>query len=275
MRNTISMTADALATTLGESLLSVDPDQFGSLSAFVPDTPWTTTPIHVVQRHQGRVFVDSKAAPRNLVVIAQGDPSSRTLDQAYLFGAAASDAIESFVRAVKGPMELVCDDEVARLVTEHHPEARRRESIVHWFDRLEGADGIDPASGPRRLRIAEADQVGALVPGTALRTFRTVKEMVTGGTCYVVEDGGTIVSAAFTVDQSVKYERISCSTLEKHRSKGHAGLVLARVVRAVADQGRIPCVVTDRRDDAALRLATKLGFDRRALMTTFVTAFRK
>lgn len=275
MRSTTSLTTDALASSLGESLISLPTENFGQLLAFVPDTPWTTTTIHVIQRKQGRIFVDSPTAPRNLVVIAQGDPSSRTVDQAFLFGSAASDALKSFLMAIKGPMELVCDDEVAALVSEHHPDARKRESIVLWYERIEDADIVQPEQGPRRLRISEADQVAPMLPGWALRTFRTAKELVTGGTAYVVEAEGRIAAAAFTVDQSVKYERVGVSTWEALRRRGHGATATAKVVRAVADQGRIPCAVVDRRDAGGLRIAEKLGFNQRALMTTFVTSFKK
>lgn len=275
MRNTTSMTADALANQIGESLISLSPEQFGQLLPFVPDTPWTTTPIHVIQRRQGRIFVDSPTAPRNLVVIAQGDPVTRAVDHAFLFGSPASDALRTFAQAIRGPMEIVCDDETAKLLAEHHPEARRRDSVVHWFERLEDADVVRAEPGARRLRITEADQIAQLVPGWALRTFRTPKELVTGGTVYVVEAEGRIASAGFSVDQSMKYERVGVSTWEALRRRGHGSRVAAKVVRAIADQGRIPCMTVERNDAAGLRIAEKLGFNQRALMTTFLTTFRK
>lgn len=275
MKSTTSFVSDSMGAALGESLIALPPEQFGQLQAFVPDTPWTTTVMHVIQRKQGRVLVDSATAPRNLVVIAQGDAASRTVDQAYLFGSAASDALRTFVESVKGPMEIVCDDEVAKLVEQHHPDAKKRDSIVHWFGRLEDTDHVRAEPGSRRLRITEADQVAPLLPGWSLRTFRTPKELVTGGTVYVVESEGRIASAAFTVDQSVKYERVAVSTFEAMRGKGFGAKAAIKVVRAVADQGRIPCAVIDRRDAAALRIAEKIGFNQRALATVYVTAFKK
>jgi hypothetical protein len=270
-----SLTGEELANALGESLIALAPEQYGQLLAFVPDTPWTTTTIHVLQRKMGRIFVDSLQEPRNLVVLAPGDPSTRTLDQAFLFGVGTAEGLKRFVAAVRSPMEIVCDEHVAKLVAEHHPGSRKRESIVHWYERLDDADIVRLEPGPRRLRITEADQIASLVPGWALRTFRTTKELVTGGTCYVGEEGGKILAAAFTVDQSVKYERISVATADAARRRGLGARTAARVIRAVADQGRIPCVVVDRRDPAGIRVAEKLGFNRRAVMTTWVTAFRK
>lgn len=270
-----SLTADALAEHLGESLISLPPEQFGQLLAFVPDTPWTTTTHHVIHRRQGRVFVDSPVAPRNMVIIAQGDPAARSVDHAFLFGSPQADAIRAFVQAIRGPMELVCDDDVAALVAQHHPGARRRESVVHWFERLEDADSVKAEPGARRLRITEADQIAQLVPATALRTFRTPKELVTGGTVYVADADGRIASAGYGIDQSQKYERIGVSTWEALRGRGYGSKAAAKVVRAVADQGRIPCAVVDVEDAPGLRIAEKIGFNRRALMTTFLTAFRK
>lgn len=274
MKSTTSVVSENPASA-SESLIALRPEQFGQLQAFVPDTPWTSTVLHVIQRKQGKVFVDSEIAPRNLVVIAQGDPASRTMDQAFLFGSGASDALRQFVESVKGPMEIVCDDEVAKLVAQHHPDAKRRDSVIHWFGRLEDTDHVRPEPGSRRLRITEADQISPLLPGWALRTFRTPKDLVTGGTVYVVDADGRIASAAFTVDQSAKYERIAVATFDGLRGKGYGAKAAVKVVRAVADQGRIPCAVVDRRDAAGLRIAEKVGFNQRAVSTTFVTTFRK
>ena len=82
-------------------------------------------------------------------------------------------------------------------------------------------------------------------------------------------------SAGFTVDQSAKYERVAVCTWEALRRKGLGTKAACKVVRAVADQGRIPCTITDRRDAASLKTAAKLGFNRRALMTSYVTTFKK
>jgi hypothetical protein len=275
MRSTTSLTADALASSLGESLLNLPADHFHQFLSVIPDTPWTTTPLHVLQRKQGRVFVDSMTDPRNVVVIAQGDPSSKTVDQAFLFGNPGSEGLRTFVTAIRAPIEVVCDDEVATLLEELHPDARKRDHVVHWFERLDDADAVHAEAGPRRLRITEAEQISRLVPGWALRTFRTPKDLVTGGTVYVVEAEGRIASAGFTVDQSAKYERVAVTTWEALRRRGLGTKVACKVVRAVADQGRIPCAIVDRRDAAALKTAAKLGFNRRALMTTYVTTFKK
>lgn len=274
MRGTTSLTADALATSLGESLIPLAPENYGQFTAFLPDTPWTTAASHLIQRRQGRAFIDSPTTPRNVVVIAPGDPSMKTIDQVYLFGAPSSDAFGEVAQAIRGPMELVCDDDVAAMLAQHHPGARRRDHLVAWYGRLEDADRLQAEPGARRLRITEAEQIAPLLPGWALRTFRTAKDLVTGGTVYVVESEGRVASAGFTVDQSAKYERIAVSTWEALRGKGFASKVAVKVCRAVADQGRIPCAVIDVEDQAGLALAERLGFTERALMTTWTTTFR-
>jgi RimJ/RimL family protein N-acetyltransferase len=220
------------------------------------------------------VFVDSATDPRNVVVIAQGDPSTRTVDQVYLFGAPTSEALQILAQAIRGPMEIVCDEDVARLVAEHQPNARKRDWLVAWYARLEDADHVRAEPGARRLRIAEAEHLAPLLPGWALRTFRNPKDLVTGGTVYVVESEGRIASAGFSIDQSAKYERIGVSTWEALRGKGLGTKAAVKVCRAVADQGRIPCAIVDCEDVAGLRLAQTLGFTERALMTTWTTAFR-
>jgi RimJ/RimL family protein N-acetyltransferase len=274
MRGTNSLTADALATSLGETLVGLTPDQYSQFTGFLPDTPWTTPASHLIQRRQGRAFIDSATGPKNLVVIVPGDPSLRTVDQVFLFGAPSAETIGEVAQAIRGPMEIVCDDDVAKLVAQHHPTARRRDMVVAWFARLEDADKVQAEPGPRRLRITEADQIAPLLPGWALRTYRTPKDLVTGGTVYVLEAEGRVASAGFTVDQSPKYERIAVSTWEALRGKGLASRAAAKVCRAVADQGRIPCAVIDVEDQAGLALAERLGFNERALLTTWTTSFR-
>lgn len=275
MRTTTSLTADALASSLGESMVSLSPDQFAQLLPFLPDTPWTTTAVQVLTRRQGRVLIDSTEHPQNVVMIALGDPSARTCDQVFVLGTPESEALRSFMIAVRGPMEIVCDDSIGALLEQFHPDVRKRESVVHWFDRIEDADSVNGDTGARRLRISEAEQLAPLLPGWALRTFRTPKDLVSGGTVYVIEAEGRISAAGFTVDQSQKYERIAVSTRESVRGNGLGSKVAAKVLRAVADQGRIPCAVVDATDGAGLRVAAKLGFTRRAAMTTYVTTFKK
>jgi hypothetical protein len=268
------MTPNAPADVTSESLIALPPEQFGSLLPFVPDTPWTTTTIHVLQRKQGKVFVDSPTGPRNLVVVASGDPATRTLDRAYLFGAATADALKSYVAGIKAPTELVCDEDVAELVREHHPEARSRDAVVHWFERVEEAQAVQVEPGAKRLRISDAESIAQLVPGASLRTFRTVRDLVTGGSAFVAEEDGQVVSAAYAVDQSVKFERISCTTREASRQKGLATLVARRLLKCVSDQARVPCMVVDRNNVAGQKLADKLGFTQRAQMRTFVTRLK-
>lgn len=275
MRSTTSLTADALASSIGDAMISLPQDQFAQLLPFLPDTPWTTSPFHVLTRRQGRVLIDSPEQPKNVIVIAQGDPSTRTCDQVFVFGSPESEALRTFMIAVRGPMEIVCDDAVGALLKQFHPDVRKRDSVVHWFDRIEEADAVNGDTGARRLRITEADQIAPLLPGWALRSFRSPRDLVTGGTVYVIEAEGRLSAAAFTVDQSQKYERIAVSTREAIRGNGLGSRAAAKVLRAVADQGRIPCAVVDATDGAGLRVAEKLGFTCRAAMTTYVTTFKR
>lgn len=264
-----------VASSLGEALVLVPREQFPSLVPFVPDTPWTTTALHLLQRRHGKVFVDSADAPRCVIVIAPGDPQSRTVDEAILLGSPDSEALRIFVAAIRGPMSLVCDDEIGAMVKETLPDAREHDAIVHWYDKLSDAEAVAAEPGPRRLRIAESEALAALLPGWALRTWRTPKDLVMGSSVFVTEEGGSLVSAAFSLDQSFKYERISAVTVQQHRLKGHGLRAVKKLIRSITDQSRLACAVVDRRDAAGLALAGKLGFTRRARVRSFVTALKK
>ena len=259
------------STFVGEALLSLPPEQFPSVMPLLPDTAWTTTALHVLSRKQGRVRVDTSATPQCLIVIAAGDPALRTLDRAFLFGTATSEAMKSFVRDVKTPTELVCDQSAADLVRKTHPTARMRESIVYSFARLEDAHAIESTPGAKRLRISDAESIATLVPPIALRTFRSVRELVTGGSAFVVQEEGAVIAAAFSVDHSSKHERILVATQEARRKQGHGTMVGRRLVKSIAEQGRIPCAVVDRSDLAGVALAEKLGFNHKMQILTFTT----
>ena len=272
---TAPATNSPVTSSLGEALSLLPQDQFPSLVPFVPDTPWTTTALHLLQRRHGKVFVDSADAPTSVVVVAPGDPQTRTLDEALLLGPASSEALRIFVAAIRGPMSLVCDDELADMVREFQPDARAQEAVVHWYEKLSDAECVAAEPGPRRLRIAESEALGSLLPGWALRTWRTTKDLVMGSSVYVIEEGGSLVAASFGLDQSFKYERIAAVTAPQHQRKGHGLRAVKKLVRSITDQSRLACAVVDRRDAAGLALADKLGFTRKARLRRFVTSLKK
>ena len=263
------------ASTLGEALVLVPREQFPSLVPYVPDTPWTTTALHLLQRRHGKVFVDNTDEPRSLIVIAPGDPATRTADEALLLGDPESDALKVFVSAIRSPMSLVCDDSIGEMVKATLPDAREHDAIVHWYEKLADAEAVAVEPGPRRLRIAESEAVGALLPGWALRTWRTPKDLVMGSQVYVIEENHSLVSAAFSLDQSFKYERVCAVTVQQHRRKGHGLRGVKKLIRSITDQSRMACAVVDRRDAAGLALAEKLEFTRRARVRCFITALKK
>ncbi len=250
------------------------PEQYGSLLPFIPDTPWTTTPIHALQRKQGRVFVDSLLSPKNVVIVACGEPATRTLDRAFLFGSARSELLRQFVASLRVPTEIVCDGDVADVVREHHPEARMKQSIVYWYDDCGAAQALASEPGAKRVRISESDSIAPLVRDANLRTFRTVRELVTGGSAFVVESEGQIAATAVTVDHSVKFERLTAVTRDAFRRGGRGTMVARRLVKCIADQNRLPCAIVERTDTAGLALAAKLGFTQQAQMRSFTTRLK-
>lgn len=258
----------------GAALTALSPDQFGTLLPFIPDTPWTTTPIHALQRKQGRAFVDSLLSPKNVVIVACGEPATRTLDRAFLFGSARSEALKQFVASLRVPTEIVCDGDVADIVREHHPEARMKQSIVFWYDECGPAQSLASEPGAKRVRISESDSIAPLIQDSNLRTFRTVRELVTGGSAFAVEAEGQIAAAAVTVDHSVKYERFTAVTRDAFRRGGRGTMVARRLVKCIADQNRLPCAIVERTDAAGLALASKLGFTQQAQMRSFTTRLK-
>ena len=59
-----------MTETKAASLIEVPRESLGTLAPFLPDTPWTTTTLHVLHQHEGHAFVDSPESPRNVVVVA-------------------------------------------------------------------------------------------------------------------------------------------------------------------------------------------------------------
>lgn len=267
--------SSVLPSQLGDALTLLPSESHASLVQLLPETPWTTTALNLLQRRQSKVFVDAPDGPQSLIVVAHGDPATRTPDEVYLFGTPESAALRTFITAIRGPISLVCDDAIGALVKEAHPDARENDAVVHWYETMADAEAVEAEPGPRRLRISEADALAELLPGWAMRVHRTAKELVTGSSVYVIEEDGRLAAAAFGMDQSFKHERICVVTAPDRRRSGLGLRVAKKLVRAITDQSRIVCAVVDRRDAAGLALADKLQFTRKARLRRFVTALKK
>lgn len=251
------------------SLTRVGADSLGTLMPFLPDTPWTTPPLHVVQQRHGRAFVDSPESPRNLVVVAEGDGTRINPHQAFLFGVPTSHGLREFVSGVEDEVEYFCDTDIASLVREFHPDVKKHESVVAWFDYLEVEIEIPEGAQARRLRMSDSRPLEALLPKWAYRTFATSKDLIMSGTVYGIYVGDDLVCAAFTIDHSVKFERLAVVTHEHHRNRGYGHAALAKLVNGCGDRGRIPCCVVPRDNMAAWRLAQKIGFPQKAVLWTY------
>lgn len=252
------------------SLIKVASESLGTLMPFLPDTPWTTPTLHVIQQREGDAFVDSHESPRNMVVVARGNGTPADPHLAYLFGVPTAEGLHEYVSAKKDTVEYVCDEEMSQLVVDLHPDAERRESIVCWFDYLEVETEMPDTVNVRRLRIVDAAALETLLPEWAFRTYPTAKNLVMGGTVYGVYDGDDLVCAAFTVDHSVKFERVAVVTREDSRRQGFAHAALAKLVNGCADRGRIPCCVVPRDNVPAWNLAQKIGFPQSGLLSSWV-----
>jgi GNAT superfamily N-acetyltransferase len=252
------------------SLIKVASDSLGTLMPFLPDTPWTTPTLHVVQQREGDAFVDSPESPRNMVIVAKGQGTREDPHQAFLFGVPTADGLREFVAGVDGGVEFVCDEEMSDLVLEIHPDAERQDSVVCWYDYLEVQTRMPDTTGVRRLRIVDAAALEFLLPPWAFRTYPTAKNLVMGGTVYGVYEEDDLVCAAFTVDHSVKFERVAVVTREDARRKGYAHAALAKLVNGCADRGRIPCCVVPRNNLPAWNLAKKIGFPQTGLRSSWI-----
>jgi hypothetical protein len=253
------------------SLIKVAPDALGTLMPFLPDTPWTTPTLHVVHERHGDAFVDSPESPRNLVVVARGNGRAEHPDQAFLFGVPTAHGLREFVSETDRATEFVCDEDLAQLVREFHPGVKKHEHVVCWYDYM-GVDVPVPEHvAARRLRMADGRLLEALLPPWAFRTYTTSKSLIMGGAAYGVFAGDDLVSAAFLVDHSTKFERVAAFTAESHRRLGFAHAALAKLVNGAADRSRIPCCIVRRDNVAAWGLVIKLGFNKRAVLTTYST----
>ena len=258
------------AATSSESLLEVQREAMGSLLPFLPDTPWTTPIVHAVQRRSGHVYVDSHHSPRNVVMVLPGAAGPGNFDQAYLLGLPSSDGLRTFVASVDRPTEIVCDDDIAPMVLEFHPDAKPREAAVFWNERLEPVDAGNETAHVRRMRLTEAESLARLVPPWTFRTFASPKEMLMGGAVYGIEQDGHLVSVACTVDQSVKYERFTVVTAAAYRRRGLGRACALKLLQNCVDSGRLPCAYAPRRKEAAMHFALSLTFQQRALLRTYL-----
>lgn len=241
----------------------------GSLAALLPDTPWTTTAVQACERRVARAWVDSPDDPQAVVVLLAGDPETEDPPTAYLFGSdAPADALVAWIGSQQGPLDVVCDDDVGPSVYGAHPAAEVVEVATHWFERLDSVDRPEHP-GVRRLRLRDVDAVAELgVPGL-LRSFETLKDLLmVGGASGVVEDG-RVISAAFTVDQTVNYGRIQAYTLEDRRGAGLATVASQHLVASHHEQGRLACTLVEGDDVAGAALARAVGFERGARVTRY------
>ncbi len=253
-----------------KSLIKLKSDSMGKLATFLPDTPWTTSTLHVLHRREGAAYVDSAETPRNVVVVAAGDGTAVSPDRAFLFGKPSAAGLREFVSNAERPTEFICDEDMAQMIREFRPDVQQVETIVTWFDYLEVDVVSQPFDGMRRLRVADCHELERLLPAWAYRTYRQPKDLIMSGVVYGTFDGDDLVSAAFTVDHSVKFERVAAYTHPDHRRKGYGRAEMSRVVNSLGGRGRVPCTMVRTDDKASWGLALKIGFPQSALMWSYV-----
>lgn len=243
--------------------------EVGSLAALLPDTPWTTTVVQACERRTARAWVDEPNAPQAVAVLVAADPDTATPPTAYLFGSdSPTEALVSWLRSQHGTLDVVCDDDVGVHVYGQHPEAAVTEVAARWFERLDTVDRPEH-TGVRRLRLRDVDAVAELGAPGILRSFETLKDLLmVGGASGIVEDG-RVISAAFTVDQTVNYGRIVAYTLEERRGTGLATAACQHLVASHHEQGRLACALIEAGDVAGEALARAIGFERGARVNRY------
>ncbi len=253
-----------------ESLIPLPQEQFGTLRAFVPDTPWTTSPLHVLEKRVGRAYVDSPESPRNLVIVVPADPDAALPEQAWLFGLPTAHALREYIEGSSRPTDFVCDEDLAPLIEEQIPDAASTDHSVHWFEKLENDEfDLERVDGLRRLRLSDAGCLATLEFPGILRTFESAKDLLMAGGGYGVVVDDQVVCAAVTVDLSVNYARIAVATAPDHRRKGLGLAAAKRLISAHHDQGRLACAVVSGREEAGELLAKKIGFAKAARLRTY------
>lgn len=236
-------------------------EEIGALASLLPDTPWTTTPIQACERHLARAWVDVHDEPRSVVVLLPADEAAGRPARAHVFGSDGSaDALVSWASEQTRPIDVVCDDDVGLALFAAHPEAQVADSSVHWFERLDAVDRPETSS-VRRLRLRDVAAVEQLAPADLLTAFESLKDLLmVGGASGVVEEG-RLISAAFTVDQSVNYARICAFTAPDRRRQGLAEAACRHLVAAHHEQGRLACALVPGGDPAGEALSRAIGFE--------------
>ena len=255
------------------TMLEIPADRYPSLRTLLPDTPWTTTPLHTVERRTGTVFADSLTSPSVIAVRTAPDVEGGAPPQVWVFGDPASSAFAGFALSCERPTEFICGEEGGRHLAESLPGATWVDASVVWFRRPTApAASESPAEGVRRLRVADADSVSALGIAGALRTFESMQELVMIGGAYGAFEDGALVSAALTTSVSIGHACVTAFTVPSHRRRGYATAAVKRLVSAHHGQGRRVSAFVPGRDAAGELAARRVGFDRAARLRSWFTA---
>ena len=121
----------------------------------------------------------------------------------------------------------------------------------------------------RRLRSADARHLASF-PAWLWETYDAPAALLREGIVYARYLRAEIVSLACTVATTERYDAITAYTIERTRRNGFARECAHRLIGAiVGERGRLPVLIADAENEAAIGLATSLGLTERHERTVF------
>jgi hypothetical protein len=249
------------------SLHSIAPDAYRHLLPLVPDEPWALFARAVLLAGQPGVYADNPLSP-TAVAIDTATPEGRAV---FLFGDPDHPVIEAHVGALVGPVRVSGAQPIARQISAWREDAIPHRVAYCTFPASDAgaAFAVSPPGGVRRLRPADARHLASFPPWL-WETYDSPGALLRAGIVYARYLRAELVSLACTVATTERYEAITAYTIERTRRNGFARECAHRLIGAiVGERGRLPVLIADAENEAALGLAHSLGLTERTERTVY------
>jgi predicted GNAT family acetyltransferase len=121
----------------------------------------------------------------------------------------------------------------------------------------------------RRLRPADARHLSSFPPWL-WETYDSPGALLREGIVYARYLRAELVSLACTVATTERYDAITAYTIERTRRNGFARECAHRLIGAIlSERGRLPVLMADAENEAAIGLARSLGLTERRDQTVY------
>lgn len=249
------------------SLHSIAPDAYRHLLPLVPDEPWALFARAALLAGQPGVYADRPLAPA-AVAIDTVTPEGRAV---YLFGDPDHPVIEAHVGALVGPVRVSGAQPIVRQISAWRDDAVPQRTVYLTLPASEAGTAFPvlPPGGVRRLRPADVRHLASFPPWL-WETYDSPGALLRNGIIYARYLRAELVSLACTVATTERYDAITACTIERTRRNGFARECAHRLIGAVINErGRLPVLIADADNEAAIGLARSLGLSERTERTVY------